>query len=69
MEQDRLFRLAVDAISAQARFVPGEGWRLTVVIRRGDETWDEAPTVVYTWLQTAELVDVLEGELISALGL
>lgn len=69
METMRLFRLAPEAVSVSAHFVPREGWTLTVVVRRGDETFEEAHRETYGCLSTPELVDVLCADLSLALGL
>ena len=59
MIEQRLFRLAYEAISLSAVYVPGEGWRLTVVARRADEPWTEAHRATYSHLMTDELADVI----------
>lgn len=69
MQQERLFRLAVEAVVVQAHFVPGEGWRLHITTRRGDEEWSDAVARWYDRLTTPELADVLEADLRSELGL
>lgn len=63
MDQDRLFRLAVEALAMTARYVPREGWTVSLRARRGDETWDEGERHDYTHLTSPELVDVLDAEL------
>lgn len=69
MRQDRLFRLAVEALGFNAHHEPGRGWRLAVVVRRGDEHWDDAHKELYEALSTPELADVIAEELARALGL
>lgn len=69
MEQTRLFRLAPEAMTAQAHYRPGEGWVLVVRVRRGDESWEEASEGFYSHLVTSELLDVLQADLERALGL
>jgi hypothetical protein len=59
MIEQRLFRLAYEAIALTANYRPGEGWRLTVTARRQDESWSEAQQVVYDRLTTDELADVI----------
>lgn len=59
MEQARLFRLAVESGSITFQHVAGYGWRLTIVLRRGDESWTDARSVTYDRLSTAELLDTL----------
>lgn len=67
MRQDRLFRLAVESGTITLMHEPGSGWRLTVTLRRGDETWLEAKTETYTHLSTAELLDAIYAHLDTAL--
>lgn len=57
--EQRLFRLAYEAISLSAVFEPGQGWRVTIAARRQDERWDEAHREVYSRLSTDELADVV----------
>lgn len=59
MIQERLFRLAPEAMHLQATYVHGEGWRVAAGLRRQDESWDEVERVVYDHLTTPELVDVI----------
>ena len=59
MIEQRLFRLAPEAIVSTAVFDPGDGWRVTVTMRRQDEDWDTAATRRFDHLTTTELVAVL----------
>ena len=59
MQEQRLFRLAYEAIALTANYRPGEGWRLTVTARRQDESWAEAHQATYDCLSTDELADVI----------
>lgn len=59
MREERLFRLAYEAINLTAVYEHGHGWRLRVVARRQDEQWDEAQLVEYSRLTTDELADVI----------
>jgi hypothetical protein len=59
MQQEKLFRLAYEAIALNAHYCHGEGWRLVVTARRQDETWDEAHQATYDRLTTDELADVI----------
>lgn len=61
--QERLFRLALEAVHVQMQFEVARGWKLVVGARRGDEEWPDAERREYTHLSTPELVDVLECEL------
>lgn len=69
MQQERLFVLAHEAITVGAHFVRGEGWHVTIVARRGGESWSESPAEAYGHLSTSELVDVIERVLSRTLGL
>ena len=62
MDQQPLFRLAVEAMAMSARFVPMEGWHVVLTARRGDEEWAASERRTYTHLTSEELVDVLEAE-------
>lgn len=68
-EQERLFRLAMEAITFQAHYRPGEGWTVRVRARRGDETWEQSREGVYSHLNAAELATAVACELETALGL
>lgn len=68
MLQDRLFRLAPAVLHLDATFVDGEGWRLTICMRRADEEWPDAYRSEYTFLSTGELLDVICSESGGALG-
>lgn len=68
-EQERLFRLALDALSVSARYVGGKGWEVVIQARRGAERWEEAEKRSYDHLTTPELMDVLCADLERALGL
>ena len=63
MEQERLFRLAVESGSVAFQHVAGYGWRLTIVVRRGDESWTDARSVTYDRLSTHELLDTMYAHL------
>jgi len=63
MEQERLFRLAVDAINVHASHEGGRGWRVGIRARRGDEEWSDVAGRDYTYLSTDELLDVIAAEL------
>jgi hypothetical protein len=62
MDQQRLFRLAPEAMFVTANYVPGEGWRLTASMRRQDEPWSSAYRVTYSHLTSPELSDVILSE-------
>lgn len=59
---ERLFRLAHEAMVFNCVHVAGQGWRLNVRRRRGDECWEEAYSAQYSHLSTSELLDVLLEE-------
>ena len=67
--QERLFRLAHEAVSVSAHFIKGEGWSVRICMRRGDETWEQARRSDYSHLNTEELVTVIDTELEYGLGL
>jgi hypothetical protein len=67
MEEPRLFRLAYEAGHLTFGHVGGQGWSLTVSLRRGDESWSDTRSTVYTHLSTTELVDVIEAEIVKLL--
>ena len=69
MQQERLFRLAVEAMHLQCTFEGSSGWRLNVAYRRQDESWPDAYRVCYSHLSSTELADALGEELTRALGL
>lgn len=68
-DQPRLFRLAVEALTINAHHEMGQGWHVTIVARRGDETWQEAAQEVYSCLSTDELADVITASSALSLGL
>lgn len=67
MQQDRLFRLAVESGAITFWHEPGRGWHLVMRCRRGDEQWSEAPMDRYEGLSTAELIDTIYAGLDAAL--
>lgn len=69
MDQERLFRLAHEAIAISARFVAGHGWEVHITARRGDETWEQARKGVYSHLSTYELYTAITSELEAQLGI
>jgi hypothetical protein len=69
IEQPRLFRLAIEAIAITAHYEPARGWTAGIIVRRGDESWDQALRRDYSCLSSTELVDVLDADLVAAFGL
>jgi len=69
MGQERMFRLAVDALSVSARYHGGHGWEVVIQVRRGEEKWEDAEKRAYDHLSTPELADVLCSDVCRALGL
>jgi len=59
MQEQRLFRLAPEAVIISAYYEPAEGWRLRAVVRRQDESWSEAGESLYWRMTSQELVDVI----------
>lgn len=66
--QQRMFRLAPEAFTVSAHYVPAEGWTLALCVRRQAEQWSESTPNVYYALSTPELFDVLVADLAHALG-
>jgi hypothetical protein len=69
MAQQRLFRLAVEAVHLTAVHTGADGWRLTVGYRRQDEPWSSAYRVDYDHLSSSELADIVGEEIARALGI
>lgn len=67
--QQRLYRLAVEAIALTAWWEPGRGWQVALRLRRGDESWSDSERADYSVLSSPELVDVIGAELARVLGL
>jgi hypothetical protein len=65
--QERLFRLAVESGVVTFTHEPRSGWRLTLRLRRGDETWSDSLWETYDGLSTRELLDVIAATLDGAL--
>lgn len=68
-EQGRLFVLAPEVFTLNARWEWRSGWKAVVTVRRQNETWEEAATNVYNDLGPGELLDTVCAELARALGL
>lgn len=66
--QERLFRLAVEALNVSAVHEWNRGWRVTIGARRQDEEWSDAGRRTYTYLTTEELFDVIVAELERIFG-
>lgn len=69
MDQERLFRLAVEAMSINAHRDPMGRWAVTIRARRGDEEWLAGLWETYELLSSTELADVIEAVLERVLGL
>ena len=67
MAQGRLFRLAVEGGVVTFVHEPARGWKVSVRLRRGDETWAESLWETYEGLSTRELLDVVAATLDTAL--
>ncbi len=63
MEQIRLFTLAPEAMHLQATYAAGQGWHVSIGMRRQGEQWANSYRTTYTHLTTAELIDVVGEEL------
>lgn len=68
MQQDRLFRLPVAAITVTAYYEAPEGWRLVITARRADESWTDTRPEWYSHLTSNEMLDVLSAALATQLG-
>lgn len=69
MEQQRLYRLSVDALTISAHHELRKGWTLSIGARHGDETWAEVDWHKFDHLTTPELYDVICADLAKVLGL
>jgi hypothetical protein len=69
MDQERLFRLAVEALTVSAHRDGYGRWHIALRARRGDEGWQDGYWASYELLTSAELVDVLAAELDRLFGL
>lgn len=67
MDQQRLFRLAPDAITFTARF-EHPGWTLNVHVHVPGEEAADAYHATYELLSTSELFDVIDVEAAKVLG-
>lgn len=67
--QGRLFVLAPEVFTFNARYVWREGWHVTVTMRRQGETWADARNTRYDSLSAGELLDTACAELARGLGL
>lgn len=67
MTQQRLFALAPEILIYQAIHVPGQGWQLTVRMRRQSEPWSDAYDARYNFLTSSELAEVIASEALSQL--
>lgn len=67
--QEQLFRLAHEGMSINAYFEHGQGWRLILRFRRGDESWQDTARQDFSHLSTAELADVVCAVLHEEFGL
>ena len=64
-----MFRLAVESLHVSANYEPGEGWRLIVRCRRGDESWETVVPTVFDRLSTPEMASTVETWFAHELGL
>lgn len=67
MTQQRLFRLAVEALVMNATYEPGQGWSLRCAERRQGEPWADECWTEYAGLTTSELLQVLSDHFGSRL--
>lgn len=66
-DDERLFRLAHEAVAVTATYVWARGWTLRIGARRQGESWDTSWHEDYELLTTEELLQVLEAELSAQL--
>jgi len=59
MQEQRLFRLALEALVVNCFYEPSEGWRANVIAHRQGEPWSDAEESMYFRLSSAELMDVI----------
>jgi hypothetical protein len=69
MEQQRLYRLAIEAVTWNAHRDHWGRWAVSLRARRQDEGWGDGEWRVYDGLTSAELADVQGAELERLLGL
>lgn len=69
MQQERLFRMAVDSVDVNAFYEWPRGWHLCVRVRRADESWSDVEPDLYDGLSSEELADVIACSIQDALGL
>lgn len=62
-QSERLFVGAPEAVIVSGHFEFGDGWKVTVSIRRQFQLWPEASAGEYDHLTSEELVDVLSSVL------
>ena len=67
--QQRLWIGAPESVAITASCTPGQGWTLTVSVRRQFESWADAATGHYDFLTTEELADVVAASLAAELEL
>lgn len=68
-EQERLFRLGLEAVHVSCIYRFNRGWLVTLSARRQGEMWSEGHERTYSDLSRDELVQVVGDELITVLGL
>lgn len=66
---DRLYEPAIDAITIGIQHVLSQGWHVVIAHRHSGEPWDACPTDVCGSLAAVELLDLIDGSLVSMLRL
>lgn len=59
-EQTELWERAVVAFFVAATYTAGEGWSLTLKLKREGVPWADTPGESYDFLTAAELLDVVD---------
>jgi hypothetical protein len=60
MEQERLFRLAYEAVGINAHREIHGYWSVNIRLKRADEAWDECFQDTYSLVTTEELVQLFD---------
>lgn len=68
MDEQRLFRGALAAVSVSAHWSYPAGWSVVIAARWEGEDWDPNERWLYTELSTGEMADVVGGVLDVLVG-
>lgn len=67
MEQPKLFAPSVTHVHLMLRYYDYDGWRLSVVSKRGGQLWMDAERDVYEKLSAGEALQLAEDVLLARL--